>query len=68
MVGLSDLIDLAPHALVIAVIVFLGFLLGAIVGGLVGAVPVIGELGGILAETLQWTGIVTAILYAFRAS
>lgn len=64
MVGLSDLIDLAPHALVIAIIVFLGFLLG----GLVGAVPVIGELGGILEETLQWTGIVTAILFAFRAS
>lgn len=61
-------VELATHALVIAIILFVGFLLAAIVGGLVGGIDVLSSLGGVLEETLQWTGIVTAVLYAFRAS
>lgn len=61
-------IELATHALVIAIIIFVGFLLAAIIGGLIGGIEVLSSLAGVLEETLQWTGIVTAILYAFRAS
>lgn len=63
-----DPVELATHALVIAIILFVGFLLVAIIGGLVGGIDVLSGLAGVLEETLQWTGIVTAILYAFRAS
>lgn len=61
-------IELATHALVIGIIVFVGFLLGSIIGGLVGSIDVLSGLAGILEETFQWTGIVTAVLYAFGAS
>lgn len=60
-------VELATHALVIAIIIFVGLLLGSIVGGLVGSIDGLAGLAGVLEETLQWTGIVTAILYAFRA-
>lgn len=68
MLDTAKLVKLAPHALVIAVVVFLGLLVAEVLGGLVGAVPLLGEFGGLLAETARWTGIVTAIMYAFRAA
>lgn len=68
MLDTAKFVSLAPHALVIGVIIFAGLLASSVVGGLLGWVPVLGELGALLAETLRLTGIVTAVLYAVRAA
>ncbi|MEF8830950.1 MAG: hypothetical protein V5A23_05375 [Halobacteriales archaeon] len=62
MIGPVDAISLAWHALSIGAIIFVGFLLSALVGEL----GVLAGLGELLADALRWTAIVTAVLYAVR--
>lgn len=62
----SNAISLAWHGLYIGAIIFVGLLLSSIVGGLVGGIPVVGELGDLLAESIRSAAIVTAVLYAIQ--
>ncbi|MFC6798555.1 MULTISPECIES: hypothetical protein [unclassified Haladaptatus] len=54
---------LLGHAKYIAAIIFTGFFAGLVVGELFAAVGVLRGFGSTIAGTLQYTGIVTAVLY-----
>lgn len=64
----AGLLALVPHALAIAVIIFVGLVAAAVVGGLLSEVALLRSVADLLEETLRLTAVVTAVLYALRAA
>ncbi|WP_338729208.1 hypothetical protein [Haladaptatus sp. DJG-WS-42] len=59
---------LLTHAKYIAAIIFVGYFAALIVGELFSIIPPLRGLGSTLAGTLQYTGVVTAVLYVLSVN